>query len=195
MNDTSQPQQSGAPAPGTAPAPAPDPAAAAAVPPPDELRFLDPATVAFRLDGQTLQMRGPGESDWREVTLARLFPLSDPTGWLAVADKDDKEVGIVADLGKLAPESVTAVRQALQLRYLVPQIRRIVACRDRLDGVEWTVETDRGETKFLIRQMHENVKQPISGRLMLTDVEGNRYDIPDVQALDPVSRALIEERV
>lgn len=31
--------------------------------------------------------------------------------------------------------------------------------------------------------------------VMLTDVEGNRFDIPDMNALDPESRSLLEQRM
>jgi len=30
-------------------------------------------------------------------------------------------------------------------------------------------------------------------RVLLTDAEGNRYDIPDASALDPASRALLTQ--
>ena len=48
---------------------------------------------------------------------------------------------------------------------------------------------------FLTRQFREQIKEPMAPRLTLTDVEGNRYDIPDVAALDPASRRWLDARL
>jgi hypothetical protein len=39
--------------------------------------------------------------------------------------------------------------------------------------------------------VRDNVIYLGEARVLLTDAEGNRYDIPDVSALDPASRALL----
>jgi len=104
-------------------------------------------------------------------------------------------VGILRDLAKLSKDDRGAARDELDRRYLVPRIQRILACRARFDLLEWTVETDRGETKFLTRHLREQVKEVAPERLSLIDVEGNRYDVPSLDALDPESRRLLEQRV
>jgi hypothetical protein len=77
---------------------------------------------------------------------------------------------------------------------MVPEIRRIVTVRERFDLVEWIVDTDRGQVTFLTRNLREQVKRPYPTRLVLTDVEGNRYDVADIEALDPESRRILEDR-
>ncbi len=47
----------------------------------------------------------------------------------------------------------------------------------------------------LVRHPQENIQQPLPGYFTLVDVESNRYDIPDLSALDPESRRLLEERL
>jgi hypothetical protein len=160
-----------------------------------ELRLLDPAKLAFRREGPRLQLRLEGEEEWREVNTVRLFPLTEPERWVSIIDKEGKEVGVLVELKGLTSEALRLVREELRRRYLVPQISRILACRERFDLVEWTVQTDRGKRTFLTRNLREQVKEPMASRLMFTDVEGNRYDIPDVAALDPDSRRWIEARV
>ena len=132
--------------------------------------------------------------DWRDVSLVRLFPLTEPERWVAVITHAGKEVGILLDVAELPPDARTAAREDLRRRYMVPAIERIVACRDRFDLVEWTVETDRGRVTFLTRNLREQVKRPYPSRLVLIDVEGNRYDVPDIEALDPESRHILDER-
>ncbi len=160
-----------------------------------DLHFLDASTLHFRREGIRLQWRRDGEEEWQEVTLARLFPLSEPEGWLSMLDKDGKEIGMLRDLHGMSRENVTLLRDELYKHYLVPQIRRILACRDKFDLIEWTVDTDRGEMTFLMRHPQENMQTPLPGRVTLIDVEGNRYDIPDLGLLDALSRQLVEQRM
>ena len=169
---------------------------AVGLPPPSEPSVdyvvLDPVALHFRRQGGRLEMRKEGEEEWREATVVRLFPLTEPESWISVIGKDGKEVGIVLDLKKLSRESLACAREELRRRYLVPQIVRILACRDHEDLVEWTVETDRGAAKFVTRNVREQIKEPMPKRLTLVDVEGNRYDVPDLDALDPDSRRRLD---
>jgi len=169
------------------------------LPPPtessDELRILTPSAIQLRREGPRLQLRQEGEETWREVALVRLFPLSEPERWVSVLDKDGKEVGVLLELRELSSENLALAREELRRRYLVPQIARVLSCRDRFDLVEWTVQTDRGKRQFLTRNLREQIKEPTASRLTLTDVEGNRYDIPNVTALDPLSRRWLETKM
>ena len=114
--------------------------------------------------------------------------------WISVVTHDGREAGILLDVRDLTPDSRACAREYLRRRYMVPEILRIVACRDRFDLVEWTVEIDRGCITFLARQLREHVKRPLPSRLVLVDVEGNRYDVPDLEALDSESRRPLEEQ-
>ena len=172
--------------------------AGSSLPAPDEAsrdyKTLDPAALRFRHEDGRLQMR-QGEEEWQEIRLALLFPLSEPEKWVSVLDKEGRELGILLELHALSKTDQTCVREELHRRYLVPKIRRVCACRDRFDLGEWEVETDRGQATFLTRNLREQAKQPLPRHLSLTDVEGNRYDIPDVTALDSQSQRLLEERL
>ena len=159
-----------------------------------DLVLLDPVHLQFRHEGNRLQLRAGGE-EWQEVSIARLFPLSDPDGWIAVMDKDGKELGALKQLHGLPTASIACLREELHRRYLVPQIVRILACRDRFDLTEWEVETNRGPVKFLLRHPQESIQNLLPQRWSLTDVEGNRYDIADIDLLDAESRVLFEARL
>jgi hypothetical protein len=160
-----------------------------------ELRFLDPATVQFHQQGARLQFREKDDADWRDVTLVRLFPLTEPEHWVSLVEMNGKEVGIVKDTSRLGHDALRLARDELRRRYLVPRIQSILACRVRADLVEWTVETDRGRQKFLTRDLREQIKEHQPTRLGIVDVEGNRYDIPDLSALDPESRRRLDAQL
>jgi len=157
-----------------------------------ELRFLEPDAVHFRQRGARLQFRERDADHWRDVTLVRLFPLTEPERWISVVEMNGRETGIIRRLDRLSPDALRLAREELRRRYLVPRITRIVAARSRADVVEWTVETDRGTRKFLTRNLREQVKDHMPTRLGIVDVEGNRYDIPDLAALDPDSRRRLD---
>ncbi|MGC9318549.1 MAG: DUF1854 domain-containing protein [Armatimonadota bacterium] len=159
------------------------------------LPLLDADTVRFRQHQGHLQVRLDEGEQWRDAGAVRLFPLSEPNRWIAVVDEEEKEIGLLLELGSLSEEARECVQAELQRRYLIPRIVRILSCRQRFDVTEWTVETDRGQVRFLMRDLREKVKQPLPRHVTLEDVEGNRYDIPDVEALDAASRRLLEERV
>jgi len=50
----------------------------------------------------------------------------------------------------------------------------------------------RSPRVFVMRTMREKTKQPLPRHIILEDVEGNRYEIPDIDALDPASRQLLD---
>ena len=160
-----------------------------------ELRFLDPAIAQFRQQGARLQFREKHDAEWRDVTLVRLFPLTEPERWISLVEMNGKEIGILKDARPLGLDALRLVRDELRRRYLVPQVQRILACRSRADLVEWTVESDRGRLTFLTREVREQIKEHQPTRLSIVDVEGNRYDIPDLAALDPESRRRLDAQL
>ena len=162
---------------------------------PDDMRFLEAAQAQFRRQDSHLEYRESDAEEWRRVSLARLFPYSDPEAWISVADKQGKEIGLLKDLKGLPAETRSLLREELNRRYLMPRIGRILSCRQRYDISRWTVETDRGRITFMTRNIREQVQQPLPRQLILTDVEGNRYEIPDLETLDPLSRRLLDERL
>jgi hypothetical protein len=160
-----------------------------------DLAFLDPQALHFRREGTRLQMRQADEEEWQQVTLVRLFPLTDPDTWLSLLDQEGREVGVLLELSGLPPEAHALVSHELRRRYLVPEVQRVVSVGPRYDLMEWVVETDRGRTSFLTRNLREQQQPPGSNRVIIMDIEGNRYDVPDLDGLDPASRRRLEAQL
>ena len=82
------------------------------------------------------------------------------------------------------------VLEELEHAYLMPQIQRIYAIEEEFGVLHWHVLTDRGERHFEMRGRDE--VQPITpDRFLVRDIDGNRYEIADVRALDRWSQNLI----
>ena len=72
--------------------------------------------------------------------------------------------------------------------------RRILAILHMNSATEpsqWEVRTDRGETRFVVRQ-DEDVRRLDNHRALVIDAHGIRYLIEDTRELDAHSRRLLE---
>jgi len=155
-----------------------------------------------RLDAAGLHLRrGPrGEVRlllpdrcYREVTLARAFPLSRPGAWISIRARGGGEVGLIPGTGALDAESRACAEEELRLRYFTPKVTAILDLRDEVPGgrgggVIWELETDRGPATLRMPNTNEHIQPLGEGRIFLTDRAGNRYEIPDLRALDAASR-------
>lgn len=156
-----------------------------------EVRYLDPATLCFFRHGATLRLTEGEECSHLFVSVLRLFPLSEPGRYLSLRDGANKEIGVVVEPDAVEVDGRRLLLDALERRYLVPVIRRVKSVRERFGTLDWEVETDRGARAFTTRNLRENTVTPSPGRYLLSDVDGNRYDVPDLDALDGASQAIL----
>lgn len=156
-----------------------------------QLVFLDVTKLRFFRHGATLRLTIDSDRSYLRVSLLRAFPLSEPTRFLSVRDGANAEVGLIVNPADLGAENQTLVEEDLERRYLVPVVTRIVSAKERFGTVDWTMETDRGVRRFTTRNLRENVQRPAPGRIILNDVDGNRYDIRTVDGLSLESQRLL----
>jgi len=158
---------------------------------PAELRHLDSSRLRFHRCGATLRLTLEGECSYPKVTAVRAFPISQPARHVSIRDGKGHEVGLITDLQSLEPTGRALVEEELARRYVIPVILRVKSSKERFGTVEWTVDTDRGERRLTTRHLREESANPSPGRYLLTDVDGNRYDVPNLNALDPASRMML----
>lgn len=152
-----------------------------------EIRFLNPKMLRFHKAGAVLRVTIEGERTVLKAVVARVFPLSRPGEYLSVRDGSNEEVGILRSLEGLDGESRGVVEEELSRRYFVPVIRRIRQVIERFGTVEWHVDTDRGPWRLTTRDLRDNVLRLGGGRYILSDVDENRYEVPDTSKLDSKS--------
>lgn len=127
-----------------------------------------------------------------DVAPIRSFPLSDPRRWISICSAEGRELLSIPALDEL-PEAVrNTLESELARREFVPVIQRIVNITLDSEPTEWTVETDRGPTKFLI-EGGEAVRRTGPDRCLINDMQGVRYLIVDRKRLDAHSRRLLEQ--
>ena len=154
----------------------------------EELHYLDPHTIHFERAGAQLHL-DLGGTTYRNVVLTCAFPLSLPLRFLSVRNADNNEIGMIKDASELDAENQQIVTEALERHYLMPLIQRVLRVKERFGTLDWEVMTNRGPRAFTTRDLRENVIHPMPGRTLLTDVDGNRYDVRDIYALDRTNQA------
>lgn len=158
-----------------------------------EVNMLDPDKVHFeRMQYGGLSLELDGEV-YEHLRVYRAFPLSRPDEYIAIrignSELEQQEIGQIRDMKRLAPEDRALIAEELQKRYFIHTVEKIVSIREEMGYFYWVVETDKGTQEFPVPIMSKYIS-PIGprGRLVL-DVDGNRYGIPDLNALDSHSRA------
>jgi len=165
-----------------------------------EIEFLDPAEVRFeRMDYGGLRMLGPGEEAYDHIRVYRTHPLSMPQEYIAIrvglSELEQQEVGIVRRLSDLSAEDQTLIEEELEKRYFIHTVEEIVSIREDMGYFYWVVETDKGTREFPVPIRPKYISRVgARGRLIL-DVDGNRYGIPDLEALDSRSQALFNRHI
>jgi hypothetical protein len=155
------------------------------------LVFLEPKKLHFFKHGATLRLTIEDDRCFMKVGVMRAFPFSDPEKFLSVRDGAEKEVGMIVNPAELTEENRRLITEDLERRYLVPVVSRIVSAKERFGSVEWVMETDRGVCRFTTQNLRENSQRPAPGRIVLSDVDGNRYDIRKIEGLSQQSQELL----
>jgi len=163
---------------------------------PPALRYLDPEEArAFRGPDGSAYVTIRDEMTVIGARFMRVCPLTDPDRYLAIVgpDPNGRDFGLLRNWRRLDAASREVVAAELQRRYLHPTVKRILSVKDYYGVAVCTFETDRGVREVTLRDVQDNAIYLGPSRVLLTDAEGNRFDIPDIAALDPTSRALLAE--
>lgn len=158
-----------------------------------DIHYLDPDTARFsRTPGGFVQLT-VGEVTYPRVALFRTFPFSYKEEYISVRDMEGKEIGMIRDFSAFPPDCVAAFRDELARRYFAPVVTRINNLKEEFGFAYWEVETDSGPRRFTVRDMQQNLLLVGPSHILIVDVDGNRFDIPDYTKLDSSSRKIIDD--
>jgi hypothetical protein len=132
--------------------------------------------------------------EFHNVHPRRAFPLSGHVDYVSFLDEKDKEVALLARPHKLDKASRQALEKALGRMYYVAKIIRVDEVKETMGVTHWEVQTDRGYAAFEVVALDHIRKLP-EGRLLITDADGNRFEIDDIRRLDSRSQARIESEI
>lgn len=133
-----------------------------------------------------------GDKTYKRIMLQRAFPLSKPTKYISVREiREDREpgeeIGVIQDIEMLSPEKKAIVEEELSVRYFTPQILQITKLKDERGFVYMEIITTAGPRKITANNNSSSFIRLSAVRVLIVDVDGNRFDIPDMTKLDKKS--------
>ena len=138
-------------------------------------------------EGTLLNVELYGGGSFERVEARRLFPITGIDKYVTLLDEEGAEVAVIRDVTTLMEESREVLLRALGEYYLIPRISEIYEAYEKYGLLKMSVNTDRGKYKFDVKSRNADIKIMYDGRVLIKDSSDNRYEIPDVSALDKKS--------
>ena len=161
----------------------------------DEAQFLDPKLVKIsRNQFAELEAELPDGSVHAPVEPVRTFPLTQPDQYISLLDAQKNELGLIEDINQLEKADRTLLAEELKKCYFMPKITRIHSLDGQFGVTQWEAQTDSGAVFFDLRSRND-ITSLSGGRVLIKDIDGNRYEIVNYHKLDPKSIALLETQI
>ena len=125
------------------------------------------------------------------VVPVRAFPLAAPDEGISLVSTEGHEVAWVEQLQALPAPVKALLQEELALRDFVPEITRLKSVSTFGTPSIWTVETDRGDTTFVLKG-EEDIRRLGRTALLIAGGQGVQYSVADMTLLDRHSRRLLE---
>jgi len=127
---------------------------------------------------------------YEDVLPARMFPITDPEGRLSICDRQGRELFCISAM-KAVPEALRPLLQEeLNRTMFTPVITGITKSLSFGDVVRLFITTDRGDIDITVDT--EEIYRLTGSRILLKDVNGIRYLIPDWHSLSSASRRILD---
>jgi hypothetical protein len=160
-----------------------------------QVRYVDPSEVLVVPGAGLISMRITlgSERSILNAQVKRAFPLSHPDKFISIQDGEGKEVAVLRTMDGLDPESLAQFQSALDRRYFTPKIVRIIFLRLEAGMWRFSVVTQRGDAEFYVRNWRDSAFELTPGRWQIQTVDGARFEIENLDALDDASRRLMDQ--
>ena len=124
------------------------------------------------------------------VTPVRSFPIAAPQEGLSLVGPDGHELAWVDRMDALTPAARVLVEEELAVREFMPRIEQLLSVSTFTVPSTWSVRTDRGPTKFVLKA-EEDIRRLAGGMLLITSADGVQF-LAERFALDKGSKRLLE---
>ena len=159
-----------------------------------EMRFFTSENASFRrTEGGFLALK-TGEKEYARVGVYLTFPLTNPEEFISIRETDEKakEIGVIQNLKDMDRDVQEMIREQVRLRYFMPVIRKVMDVKDEYGYAYWHVMTDFGACRFTTHMGGDAVINIGGARYQITDIDGNRYELPDLYALTVMERKKLD---
>ena len=159
-----------------------------------EMHLLTSENATFsRTEGGFVSLKTGGK-EYARVGIYLTFPLTNPEEFISIREADEKakEIGMIEKLSQLKPDQQEMIREQIKLRYFIPIITKVLDVKDEYGYAYWHAQTNFGVCRFTTRMSGNAVVSLSDSRLMVTDIDGNRYEIPDFYQLSIMERKKLD---
>ena len=156
--------------------------------------FLNKDNTVFKRTGGGFLSLETGGKTYSRIVVTRMFPFREKERYLSIRTPDEKsvEIGIIKDLADMDRETADMLREQLELRYFTPVIKKIVSIKDEFGYSYWDVVTDRGACRFTVRMGGNAIVHLSEVRVLIMDIDENRFEIPDLEKLSSSERKKLD---
>lgn len=125
------------------------------------------------------------------VAPVRAFPIQSPDEGISLVQGDGKEVAWIEHLNDLPPASRALLIEELEGREFMPEIARVKSVSSFATPCTWFVDTDRGETQFVLKG-EEDIRRIGAASLLISDSHGIQFLIRDMFTIDKHTRKILD---
>ena len=153
-----------------------------------------PTTVAFELERHAsgrLTFTDSSGQQHTGVVPVRAFPIAAPSEGISLVSSEGHELAWLERLDSLPLALRSLLEEELALRDFVPEITALRSVSSFGTPSTWLVETDRGETSFVLKG-EEDIRRLSRQALLIAAGHGVHFSVKDMGALDRASRRLLE---
>lgn len=159
-----------------------------------ELRYLTKENAKFeRTPGGFVKLTYKDKT-YDRVGVYRTFPVTMPEEFISIREANEKarEIGVVEKLSALDPEQAKMLKEQLDLRYFTPEITKIFDIKTEYGYGYFHVMTTYGECRFTIHNGGSSVVSLSDIRIVINDLDGNRFEVPDITKLTTAERKKLD---
>jgi len=138
-----------------------------------------------------LVLTDSGGEVYEGVIPVHAFPVSAPQEGISLVTGDGRELLWIERLEDLPETPRILLQEELASREFIPEILRIRRVSSFATPSSWQVETDRGETTFILKG-EDDIRRLSHSALLIADSNGIHFLIRDSQSLDTASRKLLD---
>ncbi len=152
------------------------------------IQFLTEASAQFaETEGGFLSLTFQNKT-WNRIQIVRTFPFSDKDSFLSIREFTEtaKEIGIIRNLKEdFSAETTAIIEKALKQQYYLPVIEKIYSIKEHSGYIYFQVKIGNARRQFTVRNNSNAIIPFTESRLFITDIDNNRYEIPDTARLNP----------
>lgn len=161
----------------------------------NQLNYLSARELTFSLSENGILSLETGGKYYDNIQLIRMFPFQYPDEYLSVSVQENgepKELGMIRTLADFTPEQQELLSGYLRYKYFIPAIEKIGKIEEKLGYLYMDVTTVLGKKTICISDITTNIRQVQNNSVSIIDVQGNRYAIENLDALDKDTRQKID---